>query len=287
MDVVFTEKKVKSLHPGGFHEIVYSEFAGNPKRTVICAHGLSRNGRDFDWLAQNLCAQGYRVICPDMAGRGRSAPFENPAWYNYPQYMADMVALLAHLDVEDVTWIGTSMGGILGMMLANQKNHPIRRMVINDIGPFIPKEALQRIKTYVTLNPTYSTWHSYEAAFRKRMAMFGLEADEEWDYLVKISTVREANGSYRMNYDTRVAFGLENSGRVTDLDLWPLWNAVDMPLLLLRGAESDVLLRETMDRMMIGKRAEAVTFAGVGHAPALMSAQQIAVITNRLSRVSS
>jgi pimeloyl-ACP methyl ester carboxylesterase len=284
MQVNFIEKKVKSLHPGGFHDIVYSEFPGDPARTVVCVHGLARTGRDFDWLAQTLSDRGYRVICPDMAGRGRSAPFENPAWYNYPQYMADMVSVLAHIDAKQVDWIGTSMGGIIGMMLANQKNHPIRRMIINDIGPFIPKEALQRIKTYVTLNPAYSTWDSYFSAFRGRMVSFGLETEDEWNYLARVSSKQEANGHYRLAYDTGVAFGLENSGPVTDLDLWPLWPAVDMPLLLLRGSESDVLSRETLDKMMVGKKAEAVTFAGVGHAPALMSDQQIGVVRDWLAK---
>lgn len=282
MTVAFVEKSVKSLHPGGFHNIVYSEFAGDPAKTVLCMHGLSRNGRDFDWLARDLAMRGYRVICPDMPGRGRSGPFANPAWYNYPQYIADIVALLAQLNIDRVDWVGTSMGGILGMMIAAQDGHPIRRMVVNDIGPFIPADALQRIKSYVSMNPSYRDWDSYMVAFRQRFSTFGLKTEEEWAYMARISAEQEINGKFRLNYDPNIAFGLESSGHVGDVDLWPLWAVVNVPLLLLRGADSDVLSAQTLDRMMVGKTARAVTFAACGHAPALMNTEQIGVIADWL-----
>ena len=272
------EKSVKSLHPGGFHNIVYSEFEGNPEKTVVCVHGLSRNGRDFDWLAESLASDGYRVICPDLPGRGRSPDFSNPAWYNYPQYMADMVALLAALNVDHVDWIGTSMGGLIGIMLASQQDHPIRRMIINDIGPFIPGAALQEIKQYVSLNPSYSTWEGFMSAFRKRQVNFGIQSEEEWEYLARTSSTQDKDGKYRLNYDTRIIFGLETSGHIGDVDLWPLWAQVNVPLLLLHGVNSNVLSRETLDKMLIGKKATAISFADVGHAPTLMNPQQIGAI---------
>jgi pimeloyl-ACP methyl ester carboxylesterase len=280
---MFIERTVKSLHPGGFHPIVYSEFEGDPARTVICVHGLARTGRDFDWLAESLAASGCRVICPDMPGRGRSPAFGNPAWYNYPQYLADMVALIAHLQVDKIDWVGTSMGGIIGMTLAAQKDHPIRKMVINDIGTFIPKEALERIKNYVSLNPSYITWDSYYEAFKKRMQPFGLQTEEEWNYLARVSAEQTIEGKYRLAYDPKVAFGLESSEHVTDMNLWPLWPQINVPMLLLRGANSDVLLADTLEQMLNGKDAKAVTFEGVGHAPALMNAEQIAVIKDFLT----
>jgi pimeloyl-ACP methyl ester carboxylesterase len=281
---MFVEKTVKSLHPGGFHPLVYSEFPGDPARTVVCVHGLSRNGRDFDWLAKALSEDGYRVICPDMPGRGRSPAFENPAHYNYPQYIADIVALLAHIQADKVDWIGTSMGGLIGMMVANQKDHPIKRMIINDIGPFVPATALQRIKTYVSLNPTYTTWDSYFAAFKKRMVTFAPETEDEWLNFAKISTRQDEEGNFAMDYDVRVAFGLESAGHVTDLDLWPLWPQVNMPLLLLRGETSDVLPAEVLEQMLIGKKAEAVTFPNIGHAPMMMNEKQIAIVRDWLKR---
>ncbi len=284
---MYLEKAVKSLHPGGFHNIIYSEYQADPVKnrgkTVVCVHGLSRNGKDFHWLAEHLAADGYRVICPDLPGRGRSANFENPAWYNYPQYMADMVSLLAALNVDQVDWIGTSMGGLIGMMLAAQQNHPIKNMVINDVGPFIPAAALQHIKSYVSLNPSYATWESFLCAFKKRMVSFGLQTDQEWEEFAKISYAQDANGAYKMNYDPKIVFGLETAGPITDVDLWPLWSVVNVPLLILRGGQSDVLSRETVDKMMIGKRATAVTFANVGHAPTLMNAEQMNAVNEWLA----
>jgi pimeloyl-ACP methyl ester carboxylesterase len=188
------------------------------------------------------------------------------------------VALLAQLNVESVDWIGTSMGALLGMMFANQEGHPIRRMVINDIGPFVSAAALQRIKDYVTVNPGYSDWDTYVSAFRKNTSTFGLQTEEEWDYFIKVSTTQDEKGQFLMNYDPKIAFGLESAGHITDLNLWALWPKVDMPLLILRGAESDVLLPQTLDQMMVGKQATAITFQNVGHAPALMNSEQIKAV---------
>lgn len=281
--VVFNEKSVLSLHPGGFHRIFYSEFlppnGAPPSRTVVCVHGLSRNGRDFDWLAQDLAASGCRVICPDMAGRGRSPAFSNPAWYNYQQYLADMVALLAALNVDQVDWVGTSMGGIIGLLLAAQSNHPIRRMVINDIGLFIPATALSEIKAYVSENPSHATWDSFYSAFKKRMQPFGLQTEDEWQYLAKVSSETTVDGKYRLAYDPKVVFSMESDGHVTDFNLWPLWNQVKLPMLILRGANSNVLSAETLDQMCAGRTdVTSCTFEGVGHAPALMNQEQISII---------
>lgn len=275
---MFIQKSFHATHPGGTHKIVYSEFPGNRERTVICLHGLSRNGQDFDWLAQSLAIDGYRVICPDMAGRHRSERFQDPIHYNYPQYISDIQQLIIELGVSSVDWIGTSMGGLLGMMLAALPLSPIKRMVINDVGPFISADALVRIKDYVGLNPYYRDWDSFSDAFRKRFQSFGLRNQAEWDFMLRISSESDAQGRYRMNYDTNIVAGLQESGVIGDLDWWPLWQMISQPLLLLRGRESDVLSQETLDRMMIDKRATSVVFADVGHAPALLNAEQISVI---------
>lgn len=275
---MFVEKSFQAVYPGGTHKIVYSEFPGDASRTIICLHGLSRNGRDFDWLAQSLALDGYRVICPDMAGRNRSEMFNDAAHYNYPQYLSDIQQLLMEIGSDHVDWIGTSMGGLLGMMMAVMPSLPIKRMVINDVGPFISAQALVRIKDYVGINPYYRDWDSFAAAFRKRFQTFGLKNDAEWDFLMKISAERDEQGRFRMNYDPRIVSGLAASGNIGDLDLWPLWDLVKQPLLLLRGGESDVLTQTTLDRMMVGKHATSIVFAGAGHAPALLAAEQISVI---------
>lgn len=282
---MFIEKSFQATHPGGTHKIIYSEFPGNPERTIICMHGLSRNGQDFDWLAQSLALDGYRVICPDMAGRHRSERFHDSVHYNYPQYISDIQQLLAEIGATSVDWIGTSMGGLLGMMMAGLPFTPIKRMVINDVGPFIPAEALIRIKDYVGMNPYYRDWDSFAASFRKRFQSFGLKNDAEWDFMMRISSERDEQGRYRMNYDPNIVAGLQESGMIGDLDWWPLWHMIGQPLLLLRGGASDVLSQDTLDRMMIGKRASSVVFANVGHAPALLSADQISVIRTWLRDV--
>lgn len=279
---MFIEKSVQCVHPEGVHDIVYSEFPGDPEKTVICVHGLSRNGRDFDWLAQALSISGFRVICPDMAGRGRSKKFNNPAFYNYPQYASDLNILMQHLGVTSVDWIGTSMGGLLGMMIGAQPNTPIKRLVINDIGPYIPAEALERIKKYVAINPTYHDWESFHAAFVKRMVPFGLKESAEWDYFARISAQEDLMGGYSMNYDPRIVAGM-SEGPIVDLNLWPLWAMVKQPVLILHGADSDVLSTDTLHQMMIDKKATSVSFSGVGHAPALLSADQISVVKNWLN----
>ena len=276
---MYLEKSFMALHPGGTHKIAYSDYPGDPARTVMCLHGLSRNGHDFDWLAQALTLDGYRVICPDMAGRGRSDRFDEAAWYNYPQYISDVQALLVELQVDKVDWIGTSMGGLMGMMLAAAPNSPIKRLVINDIGPFIPAEALTRIKTYTSLNPYYPDWESYDAAFRKRFVTFGLKTPGEWEHMARISSERnETTQQFRLNYDTRVIDNVATIGANDDLNLWPLWAMVKQQILILHGADSDVLSSDTVHKMMIDKRASSVTFSGVGHAPALLSADQIGVV---------
>lgn len=283
---MFLEKSFLAPHPGGMHKIAYSEFPGDPKRTILCVHGLSRNGRDFDWLAQTLALDGYRVICPDMAGRGRSDRLTDPTHYNYAQYLSDIQILLMEIAAPQVDWIGTSMGGLLGMMLAAPMGtfpgmpviSPIRRMVLNDVGPFITAAALQRIKDYVGMNPYYRDRASFADSFRKRFQTFGLKTQAEWDFLMSVSIEQDDTGRCRMNYDPMIVGGLSVATPLTDLDLWPVWEHIRQPLLLLHGADSDVLSHETLNRMMIGKQASAVSFADVGHAPALLSPDQITVL---------
>jgi pimeloyl-ACP methyl ester carboxylesterase len=275
---MFLEKSVQCAHPGGSHEIVYSEFPGDPAKTVFCVHGLSRNGRDFDMLALALSIAGYRVICPDMAGRNRSKKFDNPINYNYPQYISDIMTLMKETGTISCDWIGTSMGGLIGMMIAAQPVNPIKKMVINDIGPYISSEALERIKKYVSTNPTYPDWETFYDNFKKSRTSFGLKTDADWHFMAQISSEETLLGSYKLNYDTNVVAALVGQDPIQPVDLWPLWALVKNKILILHGADSDVLTSDTLHRMMIDKQATSVSFANVGHAPALLSADQISVV---------
>ncbi len=175
--------------------MAYAEWgAAEAARVVLCVHGLTRSGRDFDRLAAALAASGCRVVCPDVVGRGSSDWLEDPAGYAYPQYLADMTALIARLDVEAVDWVGTSMGGLIGMMLAAQPGTPIRRLVINDIGPFIPKAALARIGDYLGQDQSFADLEAAEAHLRTVHAPFGPLTDAQWEHLT-LHSVRPAAAS--------------------------------------------------------------------------------------------
>jgi pimeloyl-ACP methyl ester carboxylesterase len=268
---------VLGLGPHGFHRVAYVEWGERAApRTLVCAHGLTRNGRDFDRLATAL-ADAFRVVCPDVVGRGRSDWLTQAEGYGYPQYLADMAALIARLDVLEVDWVGTSMGGLIGMMLAAQPNTPIRRLVLNDVGPFLPKAALERIAGYVGQDPRFETLEALEAYLRRVHAPFGPLPDAAWRHLAEHGHRRLPDGGFGLAYDPAIGAAFRQG--VQDVDLWSVWDAVRCPVLVLRGAESDLLSAETAAEMeRRGPRARVVTFPGIGHAPALVAEDQIAVV---------
>jgi len=271
------------LGPHGFHHIRYTEWgdARNPD-VVICVHGLTRNGRDFDALARAL-ASDYRVLCPDVVGRGLSDWLPHPQDYGYPLYLSDMAALIARSGAARVHWVGTSMGGLIGMMLAAQSNSPIERLVINDVGPLVPKAALQRLAGYVGRTGSFETADALEAHLRTVLAPFGPLTDEQWRHLALHSTRTNSDGTLSLAYDPAIAHAF--AGEATDVVLWPLWDAVRCPTLVLRGMESDLLRAETAAEMtQRGPRAQLCEFAGIGHAPALMDTTQIERIVHFLRR---
>jgi pimeloyl-ACP methyl ester carboxylesterase len=277
-----TRRSLTCLGPHGFHRLVYWEWPGPPgARSLICAHGLTRNGRDFDALAAVLSAQ-YRVLCPDFPGRGQSPWLADPGDYGYPLYLADMAALIARLDIDEVDWVGTSMGGLVGMLLAAQPGTPIRRLVINDIGPLIAKEGLERIGSYVGRDPSFGDAAALEAALRQVAQPFGPLTDAQWRHLAAISTRRKPDGTLGFAYDPRIGdpFRAEPA---KDIDLWASWDAIRCPTLLLRGAESDLLrAADAMAMTRRGPKALLIEFGGIGHAPALMAEDQIAAIRDFL-----
>lgn len=273
---------VLCLNTRGFHRMHYLEW-GDPdaERVAICVHGLTRNCRDFDFLAQALLPD-FRVVCPDVAGRGQSDWLPAKEDYAYPQYCADMTALIARVTARGkprrIYWVGTSMGGILGMLLAARSNTPIGRLVLNDVGTFIPKAALERIGTYIGNDPRFRTLDQMEAMVRLVSAPFGPLTDAQWSHLTTTGAKQHKDGSWGLCYDPGIGIPF-HKGPLADMDLWHYWDTIACPTLLLRGTQSDLLLKETAIAMTErGPRPRLVEFEGVGHAPMLMAHDQIRVV---------
>jgi pimeloyl-ACP methyl ester carboxylesterase len=270
------------LLPQGFFDLAYAEWGPRDGPPILCAHGLTRNSRDFDALAQAFATRGRRVVAVDFPGRGRSAWLPDPAQYVYPTYLAALSALIARLDAPSVDWIGTSMGGLAGMMLAAQTGTPIARLVVNDVGPFIPKAALERIAGYVGETPRFASLQEVEQYLRRVAAPFGALSDAQWRHLAEHGATQDAQG-WRLHYDPAIATPFL-AAPAADVDLWPLWSRITCPTLVVRGADSDLLLAETAERMTARTDGgvRLVTFAGCGHAPALMDAAQISAVADFL-----
>lgn len=251
------------------------------ERIVICVHGLTRSCRDFDFLAQALLPD-FRVVCPDVAGRGRSDWLPVKEDYAYPQYCADMAGLIARVTSggksKKIYWVGTSMGGIVGMLLASRPQSPIAKLVVNDVGTFIPKAALERLGTYVGKDPRFKTLEEMESMVRQVSAPFGPLTDAQWRHLTVTAARQHEDGSWGMRYDPGIGVPFR-TGLLADVDLSQYWDGIACPTLLLRGAQSDLLLRETALAMTRrGPRPRLVEFEGVGHAPMLLAQDQIAVV---------
>ena len=273
------QRQVQCASAGGLHRIAYCEWgrADNP-RVLVCVHGLGRCARDFDNLARAM-SDRYRVVCPDVAGRGASDWLADPMLYAIPQYVSDMVTLIARLDVEQVHWVGTSMGGLIGMALAAQKNSPVAKLVLNEAGPVIAKASLERIAAYFGKAPPLPSFQAAEQLVRAVSAPFGPHTDEEWRFLTEVVVRQNADGSYRFHYDPRIAEPFRRQITDKDLESWPTWDAVRCPTLVIRGAESDLLSKETAQQMtQRGPKAKLVELPGIGHAPTLLHADQIGLV---------
>lgn len=270
------------LSAHAFHRLAFVDWGdARNERVLICAHGLTRNSRDFDFLARALQDQ-HRVVCPDALGRGRSDWLAVKDDYNYSTYCANMAALIAWLHADQIDWVGTSMGGIIGMLLAAQPNTPIHRLIINDIGPFVPKAALERIACYVGTDPSFADRVEAEHYLREIHVGFGPLSDTQWAHLAQHSVRRDTDGHYRLTYDPGIARPFREKP-IEDMDLWATWDSIRCPVLVIRGAESDLLLPDTAAEMQRrGPPTELVELAGVGHAPALMADDQIALVRDWL-----
>jgi pimeloyl-ACP methyl ester carboxylesterase len=275
------------LGPQGFVNLTSWEWDGPPGAPVVlCVHGLTRNGRDFDFLAEALASR-FRVVCPDMPGRGRSDWLDDAKMYGFPFYLAVIGALYARLDVPAVHWVGTSMGGLIGMLFASLPNSPVRRLVLNDVGPVVAKEGLERIGGNVGLDPAFSNRQELETHLRTTYAAFGPLSEAQWRHLVAHAGRTRSDGRLGLAYDPKIgdAFrSVDPEIGLQDVDFWQFYDRITCPTLVLRGMESDILRAADAAAMKErGPRAELVTFAGVGHAPALMADDQIAAVRGFLA----
>ena len=277
---------VTCISATGLHRMAYWEW-GNPSnpRVLVCVHGLARQGRDFDSLAADL-ASDYRVICPDVVGRGQSERLRDPMAYGFPTYVADMVNLLSRLGVDQVDWVGTSMGGIIGMLLAAQQDRSgrrlVRRLVLNDVGPAYEQVFVDRLKTYLGVPARWDTVEDAADALQRISAGFGPHSREQWLALTRPMLVPDGTG-FVLHYDPAIATPIRamtaEAGAAGAAYLWHCYEQIVAPTLLLRGADSDLLTPATAARMAEqGPKAQLHEFAGIGHAPTLVQADQRTVV---------
>ncbi len=306
--MAMTQQSFLSLGPDGFHRIAYTDWGdARNAHVVLCVHGLSRNSRDFDPLAEELEAY-YRVICMDVVGRGDSDWLADKSGYSFSTYLSDAASLIARVTTPvagglldslharlggtrpaaKLDWIGASMGGLIGMLLAAKPGSPIRRLVLNDVGPFVPWDALISLKGRAGSETRFASFDEVERYVRRACASFGALDDAYWQHLARHAAVREDDGSYRLRYDPAISRGLPphldpempiGPQFLRGVDLWATWDALRCPVLVLRGAESEVLPRATAEEMQRRKpNVKVVEFDGVGHVPALASRDQIDVV---------
>ncbi len=271
------ERWVGYLLAGRFYRMALNCWGDPAAPPVVCVHGLSRNARDFDVLAAALADRRY-VICVDLPGRGRSDWLAAPELYAPPSYVVALGHLLAQIG-RPVDWVGTSLGGICGMLVAAAAGNPVRRLVCNDIGPFLPKAALERIVGYVGHIPDCADVAGIEAHLRRVHAAFGKLTDAQWAAMAAHSSRVREDGRVTLHFDPAMVVPLLAS-TPADTDMWAVWEAITAPVLAIRGAQSDLLLPETFSRM--GERCRTYVVDDAGHAPALMDAASVGVIAGFL-----
>lgn len=286
--------------PAGTHRMAWWQWgAADAPRAVICVHGMTRQGRDFDVLAQALVAAAggrLRVVCPDVAGRGHSDWLPEPMHYAVPTYVADMLALIGTLHsrapLAAIDWVGTSMGGLIAMGLFGTQGlplaAPLRRLVLNDVGPQVEWAAIERIKSYVGLPATYASLEQAATIAEQAMTSFGPHTREQWLALTRHQLRALPLGGFTSHYDPRIAQPLalatEEDNREGAAVYWALYDRIEAPTLLTRGAQSDLLSAATAQAMsQRGPRAQVIEFAGVGHAPTFVPANQVQAVVDFLS----
>lgn len=283
-EMAYRTGRVNCLSAGGFHRMAYRLWgAENDRGVVVCVHGLTRNGSDFDLLAPALASEGWRVYCPDVVGRGASDWLASAEAYDYPQYLADMAVLIARSGAERLHWVGTSMGGLIGTMLAADPKTPLASLLLNDVGPLVPNAALRLIGSYVGKAPAFGDLAAAEAYLRATYGAFGPLSESRWKE-VTANAVFADGEVYRLNYDPQIGGAFQDLGR-DDVDIWALWDRVSLPTMTLRGARSEVLLPDTAEEMTRrGPKSELTEIPGCGHAPWLMIPDQIGLVVDWLHR---
>lgn len=280
-------KFVQCLSPAGLHKMAYKEWGDRDNRKVlVCVHGVTRISDDFDNLARELCHE-YRVICPDVVGRGRSDRLRDPRYYHVPQYVSDMVTLLARADADTVHWLGTSMGGLIGIGLASLADSPLRKLVLNDVGPALNPVALQRIGDYIDQDVRFASFDEAVRYIREISLPFGPHSDDEWRKLAGDVLRQDDEGKWVRHYDLRLAAPFKaatpESTQQAEKLLWMAYDAISCPTLLVRGAQSDLITHQTAQEMSTrGPKAKVVELPGVGHAPTFMHADQIDIVKHFL-----
>jgi pimeloyl-ACP methyl ester carboxylesterase len=270
----------------GKRYVAISEWGNSDNKDILfCVHGLSRNARDFDFLARTM-SKDYRVIAVDIVGRGKSEWLKDAQRYTYETYVNDCLFVLKALDIKHVNWLGTSMGGLIGMFIAVKAPEMIYRLILNDIGPHIPSASLRRILKYVQNTKFYDSKEAIEATLRIKLSTFGLTSEEHWQHMLAHTIRQTEAGLYCFDYDPAIIKKPLPGQEIPDIELFDLWYAVSHPTLVLRGALSDILRHETaMVMERTGPLPKVVVIEGVGHAPALMEDAQIQVIREWLSDV--
>lgn len=257
------------------HKIAYLEFGShNNPNVVICAHGLTRNAYDFTKIAKSL-SSSFRVIALTYPGRGDSDHFKNKNHYNYEVYAKDTLIFLKNLKIKNPFWLGTSMGGIIGMVLASKYPKIFKGVILNDIGPFIPASAIFKIGKYARQSPYFTDLDKAQQHLKMIYAPFGITSQNDWDHLTKYSFIQNTHGLYQMNYDTGIINRAKFSKKPKDINIWSIWHKISCPLMVIHGAKSDILGYATIDQMKQTKKFNLHTVDYAGHAPSLMSSDQI------------
>ncbi len=290
------------LSEEGFHRIAYTEWGvKNPNRPpILCVHGLTRNGRDFDTLAGYLSEREQHVYCPDIVGRGDSDWLKNPLHYTYEQYIADMNAMISRMNVTQVDWIGTSMGGLIGMIMASLPNSPIRRLVMNDVGPQIPVKAISRLAQYAGKDPQFQSFEEAKIYFKNILRDVGQMSESDWDRVTKNSIREIEPGKFATKLDQGIKHSPAKSklawklllnpqkaleGTLFDVDLWQMWRKITCPVLVIHGSRSDLLLPNIIEKMRsIHPDTTVLEIPDAGHAPALLDPAHLKTIYDWLAK---
>ncbi|MCL9682686.1 alpha/beta fold hydrolase [Legionella maioricensis] len=285
----------------GFHNVAYTEWGSSSPElpTVICVHGYTRNGRDFDALAHYLGVKGRHIFCPDVVGRGDSSWFKHAHHYNFNQYVADMNVLIARTHAQQIDWIGTSMGGMIGMMLAALPNTPIRRLILNDVGPQIPLHGLRKLAKYIGNDPEFKSMEEAKQHFKKNYSEFGILSEKQWDDFTEHSVEKRAARVFVAKVDPAIKNPKSTmqvvsdffhhpqkalEGILYDIDLWSIWNKIRCPVLVIHGAHSELLTPEIIKKMLrTHAQTEVYEIADAGHAPALLETADHEIIDSWLN----